>query len=78
MNGNKVLIDSNVIIFTSKRKIDIDEMFQTYDHFYVSIINYMEVLGYEFDKPEEEEIITEMLKNVDIIHTNIEIAKTVV
>lgn len=78
MNGNKVLLDSNVIIFASKGKVDIDELFQTNDYFYVSIINYMEVLGYKFDKSEEEELILEILKNIEIINTNIEIAETVV
>jgi len=78
MNGNKVLLDSNVIIFASKGKVNIDDLFQTHDHFYVSIINYMEVLGYEFDKSEDEEIILEILKNTEIINTNIEIAETVV
>jgi len=78
MNGNKVLLDSNVIIFASKGKFNIDDLFQTYDYFYISIINYMEVLGYEFDNAEEEKLILKTLNTIEIINTNLEIAESVV
>ncbi len=47
MSGNKILLDTNVIIFASKQLIDIDKFIATYDSFFVSIITYMEVYSYE-------------------------------
>jgi predicted nucleic acid-binding protein len=57
MSGNKILLDSNVIISISKNKIDIDRLFYDFDIFIVSIITYMEVLGYEFKNVSERKII---------------------
>jgi predicted nucleic acid-binding protein len=49
MSGTKAVLDSNVIIFASKQKIDIAHVFSSYDEFYVSIITYMEVYSYDFE-----------------------------
>ena len=48
MIGNNVILDSNVIIFASKQTIDIEQVLNQYDNFYVSIITYMEIYGYDF------------------------------
>jgi predicted nucleic acid-binding protein len=60
MNGNKILLDSNVIISISKNKIDIDRLLNDFDIFIVSIITYMEVLGYEFKNVSERKIIEDL------------------
>ena len=49
MSGNKVILDTNVIIFASKNQIDIEQTLNRYDEFYVSIITYMEVYGFNFE-----------------------------
>jgi rRNA-processing protein FCF1 len=41
MSGNKALLDTNVIIFASKRQIDIPQLLSSYDFFYTSIISFM-------------------------------------
>ena len=61
MNGNSVLLDSNIIIYLSKREIPLSFLDQ-FDEHYISIITYMEVLGYQFRDPKEEVFIREMLE----------------
>lgn len=67
MSGNKILLDSNVIISISKNKIDIDRLFYDFDIFIVSIITYMEVLGYEFENVSERKIIEDLFELIEII-----------
>ncbi len=67
MNGNKAILDTNVIIFASKGKIDPAKLLAEYDDFYSSIITYMEVYGYEFENEEEKELIDELFDSVEII-----------
>jgi predicted nucleic acid-binding protein len=70
MNGNKALLDSNVIIFASKQKIDTEKLLSLYDEFYVSIISYMEVYAYEFDDADEKALIDELFVNLEIVEIN--------
>ena len=67
MNGNKSVLDSNLIIFISKGKIDLEKLRSEYDEFYVSIITYMEVYAYEFPKLEEKDLIDELFSNLEIV-----------
>lgn len=77
MIGNSVILDTNVIIFASKQTIDIEQVLNQYDNFYVSIITYMEVYGYQFEKPEEKELTDNLFKNLLIIDVSQEIAQYV-
>lgn len=74
MNGNNSLLDSNVIIFASKQKLDTDELLSRYNNFYVSIITYIEVYGYEFTDQTEKDFIDEFFKILKIVEVNKEIA----
>jgi predicted nucleic acid-binding protein len=78
MSGNKILLDSNVIISISKNKIDIDRLLNDFDIFIVSIITYMEVLGYEFKNVSERKIIEDLFELIEIIETDVLIAKEVI
>jgi predicted nucleic acid-binding protein len=78
MNGNSVLLDTNVIIFASKRKIDIEKLLSVYDIFYVSIITYMEVYGYEFENHQEKALIDELFDNISVVEINKPIAEQVI
>ena len=78
MNGNKVLLDSNIIIYLSKGSLDIDEILIDYDEFFISIITYMEVLGFQFDNQEGKELIEQLLEQFVIIHLDMEIAQEVI
>ena len=75
MTGNKIgLLDSNVIIDASKGIISIEQIVNRYDLLYTSIINYVEVLGYNFDNEQEREIIVEILDTIPCIALSKEIA----
>ncbi len=60
MNGNRALLDSNIIIYLSKREVPLSFLDQ-FDEHYISVITYMEVLGYQFPDTKEEEFIREMI-----------------
>lgn len=74
MSGNKAVLDSNLIIFFSKGRIDLAKLRSRYDKFYVSIITYMEVYAYEFVIQTEKDLIDEFFDSVEIIEANKEIA----
>ncbi len=78
MNGNKALLDTNVIIFASKNQIDVEKLLNSYDEFYVSVITLMEVYGFEFTNTSEKDLIDEMFANLDVQEVNIAIAKQVI
>ncbi len=73
MNGNSVLLDSNIIIYLSKREIPLSFLDQ-FDEHCISIITYMEVLGYQFREPKEEAFIREMLEVFGILYIDQTIA----
>lgn len=74
MNGNKSILDSNLIIFFFKGRIDLTKLRSKYDRFYVSIITYMEVFAYEFTVQTEKELIDEFFDSLEIVEINKEIA----
>ncbi len=74
MNGNKALLDSNVIIDIAKGIITTNQLTQNYSFLCTSIINYIETLGYNFSDADEKEIIDQILTSLEIINLNKEIA----
>ena len=74
MSGNKGILDSNLIIFFSRGKIDLAKLRSKYDEFYVSIITYMEVYAYEFAIQTERDLIDQFFQSVEIVEINKEIA----
>ena len=78
MNGNKVVLDTNILIFISKQQINIDELLSSYDEFYVSIVTYMEVYGFEFENEGEKALIDDFFELVEIVEVNMQIAAKVV
>ncbi len=75
MSGNNfVLLDSNIIIYISKGELDISDVFGKYKKVYISIITYMEILGFKFNNSNEEKLIKKLLNYLDIIEIDITIA----
>jgi len=77
MSGNSALFDSNIIIYLSKREISLSFLDQFDDH-YISVITYMEVLGYRFRDAKEEKFIKEMLGVFRILYIDQKIADMVI
>lgn len=78
MSGRKVLLDTNVIIFASKQQVDVQALLGRYDDFYTSIISYMEVYGYPFERQEEKQLIDELFESLEIVEVAQPIADQVV
>ena len=51
------LLDSNAIIYLSKGLVSIDEVIHDNEEYCISVITYMEVLGYVFESEKEEKFI---------------------
>jgi predicted nucleic acid-binding protein len=76
MSGNKkALIDSNIIIYASKGLVDMEALTLAYPKLYISVITYVEVLGYAFESEEEEAFVLAVLDEIPIIELSKEIAK---
>ena len=78
MNGNSVLLDSNIIIYLSQRKLDIDDVFDEDTNYNISLITYMEILSYKFSIKQEEEFISKLLSLFKVIDIDKTIAKEVI
>jgi predicted nucleic acid-binding protein len=74
MNGNKSVLDSNLIILASKQRIDTEKLLSLYDEFYVSIVTYMEVYAYDFQIQDEKDLIDELFANLEIVEVNRDVA----
>ncbi|MFP5212654.1 MAG: type II toxin-antitoxin system VapC family toxin [Acidobacteriota bacterium] len=77
MSGKRALLDSNTIIYLSKHQIPAAILDQFDDHF-ISIITYMEVLGYRFQKPDEKELVKDILNLCEILYMDLNIAEIVI
>jgi len=74
-----ILLDSNIIIYLSKKLISIDDVFFDEKKTYaISIITYMEILGYSFKSKEEENTIKKILDYLKILYINKDIADKVI
>jgi len=75
MNGDKVILDTNVLIFMSKGLIDDQKLLQlNFNEFYVSVITYMELYGYQFKNPNEKEKLDQFFNHIQVVQTNTSIA----
>ncbi len=71
MNGNSLVIDSNIIIYLSKGRISFNDVFNHHDKYYLSIISSIEVLGFQFKNKEEEDAIERFLSYFQIVFSMI-------
>jgi len=73
VTGNKALLDSNVIIYLAKREMPL-EIIDQFDDICISVITYMEILGFSFFDQEEEKYIKELISIFNIIYVDQKIA----
>jgi len=79
MNGDRFLVlDTNILIYLSKGEIDFESLVSVYDKFFISVISYMEVMGFKFETEDEKNTIEKLLLSFEIIQTDMEIAKLVI
>ncbi len=77
MNGKRALFDSNAIIYLAKREIPF-KFLERFDEQYISVITYMEVLGYEFHDVKDEKFVKELIELFKMIYINKRIADIVI
>jgi len=74
MIGNKAILDSNVIIDAVRNLIDIERSIFQFKDIYISLITYIEVLGYNFKDENEKLLTSQILGMFVIINPDVEIA----
>ena len=77
MTGKKALLDSNIIIYLSRNELDLDLVDQ-FDNLSISVITYMEILGYKFSDQSEERFICDLLSAFHMHFVDQEIAEGVI
>jgi predicted nucleic acid-binding protein len=77
MNG-KALLDSNIIIYLSKNELDIDKVFDDKKRYFISIITYMETLGFNFQTSDEKDFVRKILSVFEIVYIDKKIAEKVI
>ena len=74
----RIILDSNVIIYISQKKLELKELPVEYDEILISSISCMEVLGFNFPEEETEKSLIEFIDSFNVIDTNFEIRKKVI
>jgi len=74
MIGNKAILDSNVIIDAVRKMIDIEKSIFQYQFVYISLITYIEVLGYNFQNENDKLMTMQILRLFEIVNPDIDIA----
>ena len=77
MNGDK-LLDTNVLIYLAQGKLKLSDFTSSDETLSISVITYMEALGYNFESPEEEELMNELCQYLRLIHLSPEIITEVI
>lgn len=73
-----ILLDSNTIIYLSKKLINIDDILEDETTPLVSVISYMEVLGYGFKDNKQKGFIEKLFSFLEIVYIDEEIAKNTI
>ncbi len=77
MSGNKIL-DTNILIYLSKQTLLLSDVMSPDEKIFISVITYMEAMGYPFEDKEEEAVINNLCKTIPIINLSDEIIEEVV
>ena len=75
MSGDNFLVDTNIIIYLTKKKLKISDFAKSGSRLYISSISYMEALGYSFQNTVEEKEVTEFCESFEHIFLTKEIEK---
>ena len=61
------LVDTNILIYLSKKQLNFNRVASPGDKLFISVITYMEVLGYPFKDNKEKQFVEEICKNIPMI-----------
>lgn len=71
MNGNKFLLDTNILLYVAGKRIDITALPQ--GEFYISFVTELEILSYPSLTPQEEKQLRKLLGEMPVIDATREI-----
>jgi predicted nucleic acid-binding protein len=74
----RIILDSNVIIYISQKKLELKDLPVEYDEILISSVSCMEVLGFNFPEEETEKALIEFIDSFIVVDTNFEIRKRVI
>lgn len=77
MNG-KALIDSNIIIYWAKGLLPNTSWLQNFESVAVSVVSYMEVLGFPFSNENEKLLLETFFSQIEIIDLSPKIVEQVI
>jgi predicted nucleic acid-binding protein len=64
MSGNRLLLDTNILIYLSKQELKLEDFASEDDELYISVITLMEAKGNEFGSKKEEILIDTLCENL--------------
>ena len=73
-----IIFDSNILIYLSKGVLSVETLFDENETYAISVITYMEVLGYKFKSSQEALFTKEVLSYFEVIYVDSKIAEEVV
>jgi toxin FitB len=77
MNGTKALLDSNILVYLSKRELLLSFL-DRFDSVFISVITYIKVLGYDFGDTREHDFVKEMVSLFNVRYIDQKIAEAVI
>lgn len=78
MSGNSLLLDTNILIYLSKKELNLEDFASKDDILYVSVITLMEAKGYLFSNKNEEAIIDALCNNLIKVYLTDKVIETVI
>lgn len=78
MSGKDLLLDSNILIYLSRGELKLNDFATPNDLMVISVITYMEVLGFDFKQKEEQEIIEDLCANLIVLPIDDEVVDSVI
>lgn len=78
MSGSKLLIDSNIAIYLSKRILSLNDIAKPGDILFTSLVSYMEVLGYKFIDKAEESFVKTLFNSLQLLPVSQAVAERVI
>lgn len=78
MSGSRLLLDSNIAIYLSKRNLSINDFAESGDTLFASLVTYMEVVGYKFTDQAEESFTNALFSSLQRLPVTQAVADRVV
>ncbi len=78
MSGNRLLLDTNILIYLSKKELKLEDFASKEDVLFISVITLMEAKGYPFSNKKEEIIIDTLCENLIKAYVTDDVIETVI